>query len=517
MKATKMRKVGQFLGLRSISIGKNQTFFVLAVATLLALPLLAGCYPRTAKRELPPPVAMVAEAKKQEVRLYKDYTGKTEANESVSIPARVQGFLEKMTFTPGQIVHKNDPLFIIEQTQYAAAVRRIKAQVEVAKAEVEYTKADYERTVELYNTKALTLDDVQRTSRNYQQALGALETAEAELIDAELQFSYTEVNAPINGQISRNLIDIGNLVGSPTAGVETLATIKNMDPIYVYFQISDSDFLDFLDYYGAPKLIMHPGTAPDEAMKAAKSETNAKPGEDPHVLPVQNPDDENANAAPTEAGLPQQGDVAAELAVGEVKPWPFVAQLVRQENDPTKSGSGQTAGNIKAEYPYQGEIHYIDNTINPDVGAITVRGEIANPEYKIFPGWVCHIKVPAATLPDATVVYERAIGIDLSNHYMFVVDKDNKVERRIVTKGPAIDGEFCVVIDGIEPGEKYVVDGLQKMQVGKPVNAKPFAPQKKPQAEKAPEHQKPETPLKRPTAEDAFVPLPDAAKEPEAA
>ena len=308
------------------------------IVVMMSFAMISGCYKSATKRELPPPLVYVTQAEQQNVQLYKDYTGKTEACETVSIQARVQGFLEKMTFTPGQFVKQGDPLFIIEQTQYQANVQEAEADLAKAKADLDYMKSDYDRTVELYEaSKAMTLSDVQDRTRNYERAKAVVESAEAALIEAKLKFSYTEITAPIDGLISRNLVDVGNLVGEAITTRTPLATINKMNPIYVYIDISDSDFYHFAELHG-------------------------------------------------------KGDT----------PWPFTAQIVREDDDTLSTKASDP-------FPFQGVLNYIGNTINPTMGSITIRGEIQNPDYAIYPGSVCHVKVPSITIPDATVVYERAI------------------------------------------------------------------------------------------------------------
>ena len=411
------------LGRSLLKWGLPIIFASLVVATF------SGCHEQTAKREIPLPLVLVAEAHEQDVQLYKEYSGKTEAFKSVSIPARVQGFLEKITFTPGQYVQEGDPLFVIEQTQYQANVQKAKAGLDKAKADLEFQKADYERAIALQESRTMTAEELQDRTRNYQQAQSALEIAEAALIEAELQLSYTEINAPISGKISRNFVDIGNLVNEVITLQTPLATIENMDPIYVYFVISDSDFYQLIDRYG------------------------------PLVTRASGQDD-------TSDDTPAQ-NIESDPARKPVSEWPFAAQIARRQDEAQMPENSMF-------YPFQGIINYVDNTINPNLGAITVRGEIPNPDYAIYPGTVCHIRVPATVLPKATIVHEKAVAVDLSNHYMLVVNKDNKVERRIVTKGPTIDREHCVISGDIKPGERYIVEGLQQARVNMPVQAKPY-------------------------------------------
>jgi len=120
-------------------------------------------------------------------------------------------------------------------------------------------------------------------------------------------------------------------------------------------------------------------------------------------------------------------------------------------------------------WPYRGTINYDDNTINTSTGTITLRGEIANPDYEIYPGWVCRVRMPFRLVKDALVVREQAIGIDLNNRFLWIVNDDSVIEYRKVELGEHIDGDRIIVTSGLKPGEKYVLEGLQKVKNGEKV------------------------------------------------
>ncbi len=384
------------------------TLITMTIATAFALANFAGCNKAVEKVEIPPPLVTVAEAEQRDIPIFKDYTGKTDASETVDVVARVKGFLEKVSFTPGQIVQKDAPLFLIEQTPYHAALQRAEAQLKTEKAGRDYAKADYDRSASLRNSNTVSQDEYENKARNLRQAEASIQAAEAAVTEAKLNVQYTEILAPCSGMISRDFINVGNLVSEATG---KLATIRNMDPIYVYFEISDNDFADFQKIIGTPQ-------------KIASS-------------------------------------------MSELPPWKFHLQLLRQSN----GKEIDTPTNVD-DYPYEGRITHIDNTIKPSVGTVLVRGEISNPDYTIFPGWVCRVRVPENTVIGAVVVKEKAISIDLSSNYMFVLDENNIVQRRVVKKGLAVGQNECIIESGIKPGERYVVDGLQKVRVGSGVTIK---------------------------------------------
>ena len=100
-----------------------------------------------------------------------------------------------------------------------------------------------------------------------------------------------------------------------------------------------------------------------------------------------------------------------------------------------------------------------------------VRGVFPNPDARIFPGFFVGVRIAGEILKDALVVEDRAIGTDLGGKYIYVVGDDNVVEQRYVELGPEEKGTV-VVLEGIEQGEQYVVEGLLRARPGMPVTPK---------------------------------------------
>jgi RND family efflux transporter MFP subunit len=217
------------------------------VMTLLVMTFVACKSQRNEYAEPPPQKVTVAQPVQQEVTNYLEFTGTTRAVEEVEIRARVSGFLQSMHFTPGTNVKKGDLLFEIDPREYQAELDAADAELRSAYAQVKRAKTEYKRAKSLFDQKAGAGKDVVKWRGERDIALAAVARAKAKVNRAKLYLSYTKVTAPLSGRISRNEVDIGNLVGEnePTL----LATITDYDPMYVYFNINERDFLRVMTMY----------------------------------------------------------------------------------------------------------------------------------------------------------------------------------------------------------------------------------------------------------------------------
>ena len=189
----------------------------------------------------PPPAVSVVEVEPQDVTPSSQFVGRVVAIDQVDLRARVQGFLEQRLFTEGQNVKKGDLLYVIEQPPFQAQVDEAQADVARAEASVAETKATLERVQEASASGAVSKQEVDQALANDQRAQAEVLAAKAQLEIAQLNLSYTEISAPIDGRIGLTNYTIGNLVG-PDSGV--LATIVSEDPIYVTFPVSSRVILE---------------------------------------------------------------------------------------------------------------------------------------------------------------------------------------------------------------------------------------------------------------------------------
>jgi RND family efflux transporter MFP subunit len=217
-----------------------QSIYARILCFILFPALLAGAACKQKPPAPPPPPAVtVSQPVRQVVTDYLEITGSTQAIYTVQLVARVAGYLEKVFFQDGQMVKKGQPLFLIQQNTYQDALSQAEAQILLQKAILEYAERQYARYSSLFQEKAASQADVDNWRYQRDSALANLKAAVSARDIAKLNLDYTEVAAPFDGRIDRRLQDPGNLVGSGANTV--LAELNQIDPIYVYFNISDSD------------------------------------------------------------------------------------------------------------------------------------------------------------------------------------------------------------------------------------------------------------------------------------
>jgi RND family efflux transporter MFP subunit len=215
---------------------------LLVLSGLLALQ--AGCKEQPKPQPPPPPKVTVAQPVQQTVTDSLDLTGNTQAIYTVQLVARVVGYLEKVLFQDGQRVKKGQPLFVIQQNTYQDNLRQAEAAILQYRAQLQWTESQLDRYSNLIQHNAAARSDVENWKFQRDTAVANLRAAEAQRDLAKLNLDYTLVTAPFDGRMDRRLVDPGNLVGS--GGSTVLAQINQIDPLYVYFTISDLDLARLL-------------------------------------------------------------------------------------------------------------------------------------------------------------------------------------------------------------------------------------------------------------------------------
>jgi membrane fusion protein (multidrug efflux system) len=342
-----------------------------------ALLIFSGA-PGGAEQAASPPAVLVQPAELRSMTKQAEFVGRAEALEKVDLRARVQGFLGPRLFKDGDDVNEGQIVFTIEKEPFEAAVDQRKAQLASAQATLANADRQLQRTAELArkgNTPIAQLD--QRTAEQG-QAKAAVMEAEANLRDAQIQLSYTEIKTPISGRIGRAAVSPGNLIG-PDSGV--LATVVKDDPMQVLFSITQRELLE------------------------------------------------------------------------------------TRETDPTGKVRARVTLADGSLYSEKGRIDFLDVQVNPRTDGQTVRAMFANPDDILTSGQTVRVIIEEKGGDKVVVIPQSATAVDQTGSYVFVVGQDDKVEQRRVRIG-TIRAGLAVVNEGVEPGERVVVQGQQRLRAG---------------------------------------------------
>lgn len=121
-------------------------------------------------------------------------------------------------------------------------------------------------------------------------------------------------------------------------------------------------------------------------------------------------------------------------------------------------------------FPHEGKLEFVDNQLDTRAGSVRMRATFANKDDVMAPGLFARVQIGGGSEKPALLISDRAVGTDQSHKFVFVVDKDGKAEYREVKLGPVVEG-LRVVKAGLKPGEKIVVNGLQRVRPGSPITA----------------------------------------------
>jgi membrane fusion protein (multidrug efflux system) len=209
------------------------------VAALLLTALLAGC---RAQEEAPPPSAPdveFTEVVQRDVPTYQEWVAQLNGRYNAQITPRVQGYLLQQNYTDGFFVKKGQLLYTIDPHAFEVAVQQAKAQVAVAVANLSGADTNVARDKPLAAQNAIPQKQLDNDLATQAANQAQLDAAKAELAQAQLNLSWTKVYSPIDGIAGLSTAQIGNLVGTGT----NMTTVSQVNPMWAYFNISESDYL----------------------------------------------------------------------------------------------------------------------------------------------------------------------------------------------------------------------------------------------------------------------------------
>ncbi len=215
------------------------------VIAVIVSALFIGCgdkkeEQKTVQIEAPKTSVEVYSIQEEKIPIWIDFSGKTEAYKDVVVVARVKGNLEKRFFKPGDYVKKGDKLFEIENSEYVAILNQHKASKKKNQASLKLAISSYERYKPLVEKELATKEKLDQLIAEKEQVEALIKADDSTIRQARINLDYTIVKATTDGMIGRNLVDIGNMVGS-SADNSKLAVIVKSDPLYVNFTPSGDD------------------------------------------------------------------------------------------------------------------------------------------------------------------------------------------------------------------------------------------------------------------------------------
>jgi membrane fusion protein (multidrug efflux system) len=350
---------------------------------------LVACGKKTPTTTTQAPVevkAITAEA--SPTVMYADKVGEVKGSQEVDIRSMVSGILLEKHFDDGALVEKGQLLYSIDAREFRAQVANAEAQLASAEANLSRSRQDVERYRPLLADEAIARQVYDNAVAAARQAEAQVTASRAALDQTRLGVEYAQIRAPLQGRIGAVQVFPGDLV---SAGQTSLGTISSDNPAWVYFQISETEMLEFTKRQGS-------------------------------------------------------NSVSADDPVRIVK-------LILSDG---------------SDYPLTGLINFGDRAVDPTTGTLKIRAEFPNPEHALIPGMFARVRATTGRAINAMVVPDRAVQEQLGKYFLTVVGAEDKAELRPVTLGPRF-GNRQVIASGLEPGDRVVVEGLQKARPGSPL------------------------------------------------
>jgi RND family efflux transporter MFP subunit len=252
-------------------------------AMLVALALMACDRPQAqnnAKQGAPPPAGVTtSQPVVSKIIEWDEYTGRFEPVASVEIRARVSGYVDKIDFIDGQEVKKGDLLFVVDPRPFERVLAHAKAELDQARTKAQNAALDVDRGRPLLERKIMSEKMFDDRANLLREAESAVKVSEAKVATAELELAFTRITAPIDGRISRANVSLGSWISAGgTANATLLTLIVTQDPIHIYFDISENNYIKYKRLAERGALATHSGTATEVEIALPDEKTFAHRG-----------------------------------------------------------------------------------------------------------------------------------------------------------------------------------------------------------------------------------------------
>ncbi|MBE0126639.1 efflux RND transporter periplasmic adaptor subunit [Citrobacter amalonaticus] len=376
---------------------KHARFSRLPSFILISAALLAGCNDQGDKQaQATEPQVTVHVVTAAPLAVTTELPGRTSAFRIAEVRPQVSGIVIKRNFTEGSDVQAGQSLYQIDPATYQANYDSAKGELAKSEAAAAIAHLTVKRYVPLVGTKYISQQEYDQAMADARQADATVIAARAAVESARINLAYTKVTSPIDGRIGKSSVTEGALVtnGQATA----LATVQQLDPIYVDVTQSSSDF-----------------------MRLKQSV--------------------------------EQGSLHKDTASSSV-------QLVMENG---------------TAYPLKGTLQFSDVTVDESTGSITLRAVFPNPQHALLPGMFVRARIDEGVQPNAILIPQQGVTrTPRGDATVLVVNSQSQVEPRTVVASQAV-GDKWLISEGLQPGDRVIVSGLQKAHPGAKVKATPDA------------------------------------------
>ena len=402
---------------------------ILSIAGVLAL---AGCTNATsASGPMPPPEVEVARVEQRDVAIYHEWIGTLDGMVNAAIKAQVTGYLLTQDYTEGSFVRKGQLLFNIDARPFQAAVDQAQGQLA--------------------------------------QATGQLAQAKAQLVQAKAQVAQAQANQ-VKAQLDEDrYIPLAKQQAITQQDLDN-ATQNNLS---AKAQVEAANA-----QVETAKAQIQAATANVEAAKASVDAARVNLG----FTQLTSPIDGVVGQAQVQVGnlvSPSSGTITTVSTLEPIKAnftvseQEYLGFTRRSANDLSRLQLDLVLSD-GTPYPHKGKFLFADRQVNPTTGAIVLTGQFPNPGNALRPGQYAKVRSVVGNRSNALLVPQRAVTELQGTYQVAVVNDDNKVRIQTVSVGDRL-GSLWIINEGLKPGERVIVDGIQKVGPGSQVNPKPSA------------------------------------------
>ncbi len=332
----------------------------------------------------------------------KDYLGTIEGKVNVEIRPQVEGILEEIYVDEGAFVEEGQKLFKINPQPYQENLNNAIATENVEKAKLENAKLEVERLQPLVENEVISEVRIRTAMSDYDVAKASLAKASAAVASARINLEFTTIKAPVSGYIGRIPKRIGNLVAKNDS--QPMTVLSDISEVYVYFAMSESDFLYFRKKYNQ------------------KNDDQEKGDKDKRV--------DASTITSSEHFIPH---VSLIMADGE-------------------------------EYPEKGIVDAIDGQVNRTTGAISLRATFPNEDNMLRSGNTGTLKMQESQR--GVLLVPQVATTELQDKiFVYTLTPENKVKQKAIKVSGKSNSNY-IVAEGLQIGDRVILSGFDKLSEG---------------------------------------------------